>query len=96
MTANLFANHLLNFVAPAAVVAALLVLLSRLFFGFFKTKSPLAQSWYAQVAIIFIAGCVILAAGLVVLGRDGKMVTYAVLVLGAAVCQWVLIRGWKV
>lgn len=95
MTAYLFANHLLNFLAPAAVVAVLLVLLSRLFFGFFKTKSPLAQRWYSQAAIIFIAGSVILMAGLLLFGRDGKMMTYAALVLGAAGCQWVLIRGWK-
>ena len=95
MTAYLFVNHLLNFMAPAAVIAIVLVLTSRLFFGFFKTKAPLAQAWYAQAAIIFIVGCVILAAGLVVFGRDGKMVTYAALVVGAAVCQWVLIRGWR-
>ncbi len=95
MTAYLFLNHLLNFIAPAAVVAALVVMLPRLFFGFFKTKSPLAHSWYTQAAIIFVAGCGILAGGLLIFGRDGKMVTYAALVLGAAVCQWVLIRGWK-
>ena len=95
MTAYLYINHLLNFIAPAAAMAVLLVLMSRLFLGFFKTKAPLAQVWYAQAATIFVVGCVILLAGLAVFGRDGKMVTYAVLVLGAAVCQWVLIRGWR-
>ena len=35
------------------------------------------------------------AAGLVVLGRVGKMLTYAALVLGCATCQWVLVRGWR-
>ena len=95
MTAYLLTNHLLNFIAPAAFVALLLVLLSRLSFGFFKAKQPLAQIWWAQAAIIFIVGVSILAAGLVVFGRDGKMMTYATLVLGAALCQWVLVRGWK-
>ena len=96
MTAYLLTNHLLNFIAPAACVALLLVLLSRLSFGLFKSKQPLAQAWWAQTAIIFIVGVGILTAGLLVFGRDGKMMTYAALVLGSAVCQWVLVRGWKV
>ena len=95
MTAYLLINHLLNFIAPAAVVALLLLLLARLSFGLFKSKRPTAQVWWAQAAIIFVAGVVILAAGLISFGHDGKMLTYAALVLGAALCQWVLIRGWK-
>ena len=95
MTAYLLTNHLLNFIAPAAFVALLLVLLSRLSFGLFKTKQPLASAWWAQEAIIFIVGMLILTTGLLVFGRDGKMMTYAALVLGAALCQWVLVRGWK-
>lgn len=95
MTAYLLINHLLNFIAPAAVVALLLVLLARLSFGLFKSKRPTAQVWWAQAAIIFVAGVVILAAGLISFGHDGKMLTYAALVLGAALCQWVLMRGWK-
>ena len=96
MTAYLLTNHLLNFIAPAAFVAVLLVLLSRLSFGIFKLNRPLAESFWAQTAIIFITGVCMLTAGLLVFGRDGKMMTYAVLVLGSALCQWILIRGWKV
>jgi hypothetical protein len=55
----------------------------------------LALSWRAQVAINFVVGCAVLVAGLIVLGRDGKMLTYAALVLGCATCQWVLVRGWR-
>jgi hypothetical protein len=95
MTAYLLTNHLLNFIAPAACVALLLVLLSRLSFGLFKSKQPLAQAWWAQAAIVFIVGVAISTAGLMVFGRDGKMMTYAALVVGAAVCQWILIRGWR-
>jgi hypothetical protein len=95
MTAYLLTNHLLNFIAPAACVALLLVLLSRLSFGLFKSKQPLAQAWWAQAAIIFIVGVAISTAGLMVFGRDGKMMTYAALVLGAALCQWILVRGWR-
>ena len=95
MTAYLLTNHLLNFMAPAALVALLLVLLSRLFSGFFRSKRPLPLTWWAQVAIVFVACMAMLTAGLLVFGHDGKMLTYAGLVLGAALCQWLLLRGWK-
>lgn len=95
MTAYLLINHLLNFMAPAALVALLLVMLSRLFFGFFRSKRALPLTLWAQVAIVFIANMAILTTGLVFFGRDGKMLTYAALVLGAALCQWALLRGWK-
>ena len=36
-----------------------------------------------------------LLAGLWLLGRDGKVLTYAALVLATASCQWLLQRGWK-
>lgn len=93
MTAYLLTNHLLNFMAPAALLALLLVALSRLLF--FRSKRPLAHKLWAQAAIIFIVNLAILTAGLLVFGRDGKMLTYAALVLGAALCQWLLLRGWK-
>ena len=83
--------HALNFMAPAAALAVLLVLGGRLI----RSKAALALSWRAQVAINFVVGCAVLVAGLVVLGRDGKMLTYAALVLGCATCQWVLVRGWR-
>lgn len=95
MTAYLLTNHLLNFMVPAAVVALLLVLLARVFAWFFKSKRPVAQTLWAQAAIIFIANLAILTAGLVFFGYDGKMLTYAAMVLGAALCQWILLRGWK-
>jgi len=84
-------NHLLNFAAPAAALALLLVLGSRLVV---KNSAP-ALSWRAQLAIVFVVGCTVLAAGLWILGRDGKVLTYAALVLATATCQWLLRRGWK-
>ena len=95
MTAYLLTDHVLNFIAPAAMLALLLVLLARLFGQFLVSKRPVAQSLWAQAAIIFIVNVLVLAAGLVVFGNDGKMATYAALVLASAVCQWVLWRGWK-
>lgn len=90
MTAYLLIDHLLNFMAPALFVALGLVLLTRLAAPFLRSKKPPAQSLWLQIAIIFIVNLGVLAAGLVVFGNDGKMLTYAALVLCAALCQWVL------
>jgi len=95
MTAYLLTDHLLNFIAPAAVVALLLVLLARLFSRFLVSKRLLSQSIWAQAATIFIVNVLVLAAGLVFFGNDGKMATYAAMVLAAAICQWILFKGWK-
>lgn len=95
MTPHLLANHLFNFAAPAAFVALLVVLLSRLAFGFLTTKRAIALSIPVQIAINFIANMLVLMAGLLVFGRDGKVWTYAALVLGAALSQWIVIRGWS-
>ena len=95
MTAYLLTDHLLNFIAPAAVVALLLVLLARLFSRFLVSKRLVTQSLWSQVAIIFIVNVLVLAAGLVFFGNDGKMATYAAMVLAAAICQWILFKGCK-
>lgn len=95
MTAYLLINHLLNFVAPAAMLALLLVTFSRLFSGFFKSKKSLVYNWWLQAAINFVVGVGVLAVGLVLLGRDGKMLTYVVLMLATATSQWWQLGGWK-
>ena len=53
------------------------------------------MSVWLRWAILFAVGVAVLAAGLVLWGRDGKMLTYAALVVACATCQWVLVRGWK-
>lgn len=85
------ANHLLNFVAPAAALALVMALAGR----WFRPKGAFAPSWWAQAIVLFIVGVVTLAAGLWWWGRDGRMATYATLVVVAGSCQWVLIRGWR-
>ena len=84
-------NHLLNFAAPALAVAVLLVLCSHVF----MRKTAKAHGWLAPIAINFAVGCTVLAAGLVVLGRDGRMLAYAALVLACASSQWLLLRAWR-
>jgi hypothetical protein len=84
-------NHLLNFIAPAAALALALVLCGRLV----GTKVAAVRSLWRQFAVVFTVGLAVLAAGLVLWGRDGKMLTYAALVVATATCQWLLLRGWK-
>ena len=84
-------NHLLNFVAPALVVSGLLVIFNR----FFMKKVAYPGTPWRQFAINFVVGSAALAAGLVFLGRDGKMLTYLALVLAIASSQWWQARGWK-
>ena len=95
MTAYLLINHLINFIAPAAFVALVLLLGARLLGRIFKVKKAVAQTWWAQFAIIFVVNVAILTLGLLLSGNDARMLTYAALVLGSALCLWVLNRGWK-
>ena len=95
MTAYLLANHGLNLLAPAALMALLLSLLARLFARFLSSNQPVSRMWWAQAAINFIVGVLVLTGGLVWFGRDGKILTYLVLVLAMAVSQWWQLGGWK-
>lgn len=84
-------NHLLNFVAPAFWMAAVVALVARIF----MRKRPAALSLYAQSAINFIVCVVMLAFGLWFFGRDGKMASYAGMALLCATSQWLMLRGWR-
>lgn len=86
-------NHLLNLFAPAAAMAVLLVLGGRLCLRQCQCGSPYA--WWTQMALQLLLGSAVLAAGLVLWGRDGKMLTYGALVLAGGSCQWWLQRGWR-
>lgn len=101
MTAYLLIQHLFNFMAPAALMALLLTVFSRFFPGFFKLKDSLVVSGFlVQVVVNFAIGVDVLVAGLLLLGRDGKMMTYLALMLAIATSQWWQLgggrNGWKV
>lgn len=83
-----FTGHLLNFVAPAAVLALLLWGLPRLWPRSRKSR------WVArrELLVLFGLGVAVLLAGLIVFGRDGKMLSYAALVLAQGTLVWWL-RG---
>lgn len=83
--------HLLNFLAPAAFVALSMVVAGRLAAG--KT-TPSLRCWM-QAAINFAVGALALLLGLWLFGRDGKMATYAALVVFAGTSQWLMGRGWR-
>ena len=88
-----FINHLLNFVAPAFFVALLLVVLSRWLVG--AGGKAMGLGLGRQLLTVTGAGVLVLVAGLVVWGRDGRIGTYAALVLVCGTVQWVLLRGWR-
>lgn len=92
MTAYLLFNHLLNLMAPAAVVALLLMICSQICGVFFTSNRASAYSFIARTAIVFIVNLAVLGAGLVLFGHDGKMMTYAAMVLAASGTLWVLQR----
>ncbi len=76
--------HLLNFVAPAIGVALLAASLAKL--AWRRELAPV--SWRRLVLWSALAGCVGLIAGLVLFGRDGKMATYAALVVASTLALW--------
>jgi hypothetical protein len=83
--------HALNFMLPALVVALLVT-----FFGrFFKQNKPVAGKFIARSAINFVVCLAVLLIGLILTGRDGKMLTYLAMVMASGTVQWVLSGGWR-
>jgi len=83
--------HLLNFAAPAFFVAILLTLFCRLVL---RGRSA-GQSIWAQFSVTFLAGLIVLVAGLAYFGHDGRIATYAALVVVCGSVEWWLLRGWR-
>lgn len=85
------ALHVINFMLPAMFVALLMTFLGR----FLKQNKPVAGAFIAQAAITFIVCLLILVIGLILTGRDGKMLTYSAMVLASATVQWIASGGWR-
>ena len=81
---NLF-WHLANFVLPAVGVGALTAALCKLMWR----RSLARTSWFTLAWQASAAGLAVLAAGLVITGHDGRMITYAGLVVACALVPWV-------
>ncbi|SDM63260.1 hypothetical protein SAMN05428957_1104 [Oryzisolibacter propanilivorax] len=84
-------NHLLNFALPALALAMLLVLASH---ALWRQRAR-EGGWLRPMVLHFVVGCAVLSGGLVLLGRDGRMLTYAALVLACATSQWLWLRPWR-
>ena len=76
-------NHLFNFLAPALVVSLVLALLG----PFLLRKRPGASVLIAQAAMNFVAGAAALLIGLWFFGNDGKMASYAAMLLLCTAAQ---------
>lgn len=86
-----FFIHLLSFAAPALAVALLVTFAAR----FILPRSGSPGSWWTPFAVNLAVGLLVLGAGLWFYGRDGKMLTYAALVVAVATCQWLMGRAWR-
>ena len=86
-----FLNHLLNFVAPAVFLALVLAVGARCVW---RKKAHLLP-WYHMASVNALLGILVLALGVVLLGQDGRVGTYAALVLAMGTCQWLMSSGWQ-
>lgn len=85
-----FLVHFTNFLAPALFLGLVLPLAARL-----VLRGSRGGRFWPQAGLVALAGAAMLGVGLWVFGRDGKMATYAAMVLAAGSAQWLLVRGWK-
>lgn len=87
MTPLAFLGHLAGFVAPAVFMAMVLWAVPRL-----RRAGRATGGAGLEAFMLVVAGVVVLLAGLVVFGRDGKMATYAALVFVQGTLAWWLHR----
>lgn len=76
--------HLTNLLAPAWVVAALMAAGLKLFWR----RELKSLSWLPLVLWGGLGGCVGTVLALALLGRDGKMAGYGLMILSIALPQW--------
>lgn len=76
--------HLLNFFAPALFVGSSAAAAAKLLWR----RELAAVGWRRLATWGSGAGALVLVAGLVGFGRDGKMATYAAMVLATAAALW--------
>jgi hypothetical protein len=76
--------HIANFVLPAVGMGMLSAALCKLLWR----RSLARTSWFTLAWQASAAGLAVLVAGLVITGHDGRMITYAGLVVACAVVPW--------
>ena len=80
--------HLINFCAPALAVGVALALLGPVLLG----RRPTAPGLLAQAAINCVAGVLALGLGLWFFGNDGKMASYAAMLVCCSFSQGFSLR----
>ena len=80
--------HLSNFFGPALGLALVAPALAKLLWR----RELRTVAWRSLAGWTFGVCAAVLLAGLVITGRDGRMLTYAAMVLAAALALWW--RGW--
>lgn len=86
MNAFALAGHLVDFCLPALWMAGAAVLLG----GFLlPARGP---AWPMRMGIDFVVATVVLVAGLLWFGGDGKMTTWAVLIAAVALAECLMRR----
>ena len=81
--------HLLNLFVPAAGLGLLAPALAKLLWR----RELAGRPWWPLARMACAACAAVTVAGLVLLGRDGKMTTYAGMVVAAAATLWW--GGWR-
>jgi hypothetical protein len=76
--------HFFNFFAPAVGLGAIAALLAKLLWW----RELRAARWLRLALWAAGASAVVLIAGLLVFGRDGRMATYAGMVVASALALW--------
>lgn len=76
--------HLLNFVAPAVGLGLLSAAAAKLLWR----RELAAMPWRRLARDAVLASALMLLAGLLLFGRDGKMGTYAAMVTACALTLW--------
>ena len=77
-------NHLFNLVLPALCLGALAAAGAKLVWR----RELAAVPWRRLAVPASTVSALVVLAGLVVFGRDGKMATYVVMALGCALTLW--------
>ena len=88
MTFGLLVLHLWGFVLPALAMALFMPWAGRWVMG--RAAKPLRR----HMAVHAVSGVLVLVAGLLLHGQDGKMSTYIALVLVAATLEGLMHRAW--
>jgi hypothetical protein len=85
--------HLVNFILPAVFVGGLLSIFAAiaLRIKIKRTRQQVMRQWLVNALV----GTAALALGLWFYGVDGKMMTYAALVLACGISQFVQLRAWR-